>query len=318
MKELKIAAIFPGQGAQYVGMGKDLYENYDRAKKMFDLASDTLNLDLKEICFNGPEEELKKTDVSQAAILTISMICYEIFKEEMGENFSPFIAGGLSLGEYSALVAAGCVSFKDALFIVKERGKYMQESCEESKGGMASILGLDSEVIKEICDEVKKENYVAVANFNCPGQIVISGTQEGVKAAQQKAVEKNAKKVIPLNVSGAFHSELMATAAEKLGKVLQEKEIFFSEKMKVVTNVNGQEIKAEDNIKDILVKQVVSSVYWENCIGVMIGYGVDCFIEFGCGKVLGGLLKRIDRKANYTNVGDIESIKNSKIFLTSL
>lgn len=315
-KDLKIAAMFPGQGAQYVGMGKSLYENSVKAKEVMDKASEVLGFDLPKMCFEGSTEDLTKTEISQPAILAVSVAALEALKEKVGD-FTPFISGGLSLGEYSALVASGSISLEDALSVVRQRGQFMSEACSEKEGGMLSLIGLDREQAKSVCDKIEGK-YIAVANLNSPGQIVLSGEKEAVEEAAVVAKEAGAKRSVVLNVAGGFHSELMESAAVKLKPVLDAVSINVAGASKSVTNVTGKVVTETDDIKDILVKQVTGAVYWEDCIATMSSEGADCFVEFGCGKVLSGLMRRIDRKAACSNVEDVDSLDKCVEFLNSL
>ena len=304
----KLAFIFPGQGAQSVGMGKDFYDNYDIAKKLFDEADEVLGYSIKNMCFNGSEDDLKLTANTQPAILIVSVIVSEILKSN---GINPDIAGGHSLGEYSALVAADVIDFKDAVLLVHKRGQFMQEAVPVGEGSMAAIIGLDDNTIVEICNKISSGvGAVQAVNFNCPGQTVIAGTTKGVDAAVEELKTAGAKKAVVLPVSAPFHSTLMAPAAKKLAAELDKVE-FRDAKFPVAANVNGElETKAEV-IKQNLITQADHPVKWIACVDAMRNFGADTFIEAGPGKTLCGFNKRIDRKLISLNVEDIESLQKT-------
>lgn len=303
----KLAFVFPGQGAQKVGMGKDFYDNYDVAKKMFKEADEALGYSIMQMCFEGPEEDLKLTANTQPAILTISCIANEILKEN---GIQPEITGGHSLGEYSALVCAGALKFQDAVALVHKRGSYMQEAVPVGEGGMAAIIGLDRDTIVQVCQEVSQESPVQAVNFNCPGQIVIAGASKGVEVAAEKLKAAGAKKAVVLPVSAPFHSTLMKPAAEKLAAELNEVEVQDA-KIPVVANVNAKILTAADEIKSSLVAQAASPVLWEDCVAAMTGFGADVLLEAGPGKTLCGFNRRIDKAIKSLNVEDVESLEKS-------
>ena len=304
----KLAFIFPGQGAQSVGMGKDFYDNYDIAKKLFDEADEALGYSIKKMCFEGSEEDLKLTANTQPAILVVSVIVSEILKSN---GITPDIAGGHSLGEYSALVSANVLDFKDAVLLVHKRGQYMQEAVPVGEGSMAAIIGLDDDKIVEICEKVSKDvGEVQAVNFNCPGQTVIAGTTKGVDAAVKELNEAGAKKAVVLPVSAPFHSTLMAPAAKKLATEL-EKVDFRDAAFPIAANVNGELETKADIIKQNLVTQADHPVKWIACVNAMKNFGADTFIEAGPGKTLCGFNKRIDRKIISLNVENIESLNKT-------
>ena len=303
----KIAFVFPGQGAQKVGMGKDFYEHYDVAKKLFKEADEALGYSIKEMCFEGPEEGLRLTANTQPAILTMSVIANEILKEH---GLQPEVTGGHSLGEYSALVAAGVLNFQDAVVLVHKRGAFMQEAVPVGQGGMAAIIGLDRNVIIETCEKVSAESAVQAVNFNCPGQVVIAGTTAGVEKAVKLLSEAGAKKAIILPVSAPFHSSLMKPAAAKLAVEL-DKVTLSDAAFPVVANVTGTLLTKAADIKDSLVKQAASPVKWEDCVAAMKDFGADTFVEAGPGKTLCGFNKRIDRSLKSLNVEDVESLQKT-------
>lgn len=301
----KIAFLFPGQGSQSVGMGKALASTSEKAATIFKRADERLETNLSQIIFEGPEEELTLTVNTQPALLTTSIAILDVFKES--EIEADFVAGH-SLGEYSALVAAKAISFEDAVYAVRKRGTFMEEAVPAGLGAMAAILGMDRELLAEITKEVSASGSpVELANLNCPGQIVISGSKEGVAQASVIAKEKGARRIIPLQVSGPFHSSLMKPAAEKLAEVLNQ--IVISDAaIPVIANVSATAVTSGEQIKDYLIQQVFSPVLWEDSINYLLSQGVDTFVEIGSGNVLSGLVKKIDRKVNVFAVNDKETL----------
>ncbi len=304
----KLAFVFPGQGAQAVGMGKDFCEEYEVAKRLFKEADEALGYSIQQMCFEGPAEDLKLTANTQPAILTMSVIANEILKEH---GIQPDIAGGHSLGEYSALVAAGALKFQDAVLLVHKRGQFMQEAVPVGEGGMAAVIGLADEVIVEACEKASASaGAVQAVNFNCPGQTVIAGTTKGVETAVELLTAAGAKKAVILPVSAPFHSTLMKPAAEKLAAELDKIEIHDAA-FPVVANVNGKmETKAEE-IKANLVAQAASPVKWIDCVNTMKEYGADVYVEAGPGKTLCGFNKRIDRTLTSMNVENLASLQKT-------
>ena len=302
----KVVYLFAGQGSQYVGMGKDLYEAFPESKAVFDKADKVLGFSITNLCFAGPQEELTRTQNCQPAILTTSIAAWEAFKSQIANRKSQIAyAAGLSLGEYSALVAAQALSFEDAVYLVRRRGEFMEEEALKSPGRMASILGLNLEAIKSICQETKIE----VANINCPGQIVLSGGIKEIEKATKLAYERGAKKVFLLEVSGAFHSSFMLGVSLKLAKELNKIKINLP-RMPVVSNVSARPTTQPSEIKENLIKQVASSVLWEDSMKLLLSKNVTTFFEFGPGKVLKGLLRRIDERVRVINIEKKEDILN--------
>jgi [acyl-carrier-protein] S-malonyltransferase len=302
----KIAFVFPGQGAQKVGMGRDAYDHHPAARQIFERADAKLGFELSKLIFNGPEEELKLTYHTQPALLTTSVALLEAFKEK---GLTPVYVAGHSLGEYSALVAAGVLSFEDAVNTVQARGQFMDKAVPAGKGTMAAVLGADREQLYQLCTQVTAEvDLVELANVNCPGQIVISGSTAGVQAIVERGKEAGAKRVIPLEVSGPFHSSWMKPAAEQLSEVLAA--ISMNKAViPVVANVTARPVQDAEQIRSLLVEQVYSPVLWEDSVAWMIEQGVDTFIEIGSGTVLAGLIKKIDRSVKVYSIHDLESMK---------
>lgn len=302
----KTAYIFPGQGSQTVGMGKDLYDTSPAAKQVFDAADEALRMSLSQLCFNGPKDELTKTVNAQPALLVMSMASLAALKEEAPNAFAaPSYMAGHSLGEYSALTAADSLSFVDAVRLARERGRLMYEAGLEHPGSMASIIAMSKEEVEKVC----KETGTYIANYNCPGQIAISGGKEEVKKAMKLAKERGARMAIPLQVSGAFHSPLMQSASDSLRPMIEKTNIS-SPAVPVVGNTKAQLMTTKDDVKTELEEQVCNSVQWEASVRFMLDQGVDTFIELGAGKVLSGLLRRIDPKAKAINIGSIDNIKS--------
>ncbi len=303
----KIACIFPGQGAQYSGMGREIAENYSEAMAIFDMASQRLGIDMKKLCFEGSEEELKQTENTQPSILTTSIALLEVLKLR---GIQPHITAGLSLGEYSALVASNAIRFEDAVALVRKRGKYMQEAVPAGEGTMAAVMGMEREAVLECLKMASGYGVVEAANFNCPGQIVIAGHTKAVEHACGILKEKGAKRAMVLPVSAPFHSSLLKPAGDKLALELEQVEIQ-DNTLPVVSNVNAQIIMDKYEIKRCLIEQVSNSVLWEDSIRRMIDLGVDTFIEVGPGKTLSAFVKKIDKGLSVYNVEDMESLENT-------
>jgi [acyl-carrier-protein] S-malonyltransferase len=300
----KIAFIFPGQGSQAVGMGRELYNKYNSFKKIVDEAETILNIGLRQIIFEGSEETLKQTQFTQPAIFVISAACLEILREK---NINPEIVAGHSLGEYTALFAAGSLSLSEALGLIQKRSQFMQEAGQKRPGGMAAIIGLDINKVNEICQAVSQYGLAEPVNFNCPGQIVIAGDIKACEEAVKLAQERGALKAIKLEVSGAFHSSLMNEASQKFHQELTKYEIKDAV-IPVITNFNASQTIRAGDIRECMVKQVNNPVRWEESINKMLSGGIDTFIEVGPGRVLSGLVKRINKSVNILNVENEKSL----------
>lgn len=303
----RLAFIFPGQGAQYVGMGKDFAASYAIARETFEQASDILGFDIAQIAFEGPEDQLKQTRYSQPAIYVTSIALLRVLKEQL-PDLTPVIAGGLSLGEYTALTAAGYLSFEDCLPLVQWRGQVMHEACESTQGTMAAIMGLEADTVESLVKGLGLPNDLWTANFNCPGQVVLSGTVKGIEAGIAACKEKGAKRALPLQVHGAFHSGLMQQAQERLAEKVQASPLTMSETA-LVMNVTGRQVKELDELKELLIQQVTQAVRWESCIRSMVDYGIDTFVEIGCGTTLRGMNKRIRVEEPTLNLNTIEDLE---------
>lgn len=304
----KVAFVFPGQGSQFVGMGQALSEQSEAARHIFEQADEALGFSLSGLCFAGPEEELKLTANTQPAILTASIAVMAALNEKL-PDYKPAFVAGHSLGEYSALVAAGALSFADAVKTVRARGQFMEEAVPAGQGAMAAVLNMDRSALHAVCEEVTASGHpVQLANMNCPGQIVISGSAEGVKLAGEKAKEAGAKRVLPLNVSGPFHSSLMQPAADKLQAVLAGVTVQEAN-VPVVANVTARPVFEATIIVDQLVQQVSAPVLWEDSVQWMVEAGVTTFVEIGPGKVLAGLIKKIaPADTTIISVQDMDSL----------
>lgn len=303
---MKLGFVFPGQGAQEIGMGKDIYEKYYEVKKIYDLAKEITGVDVADLTFNTTEESLSQTKNTQIAILVMSLGILEILKEN---KIEADISCGLSLGEYTALIYSRIIELEEGIKIVQKRGKYMQEYVPEGEWSMAAVLGLDDEEVIEVCKKVKN-GFVVPANLNCQGQIVVSGDKEGINEVMALAKEAGAKRVIELKTSGPFHTEKLERASKELAKELDKITINKISK-KVIKNIDGTEYKEEDNIREILAKHVMSPVYFTKCIDEMLKQGVDTFVEIGPGKVLSGFIRKTNKEVKIYNINNLETLENT-------
>lgn len=304
----RVAFMFPGQGSQIVGMGKEIYNHYPEIHELYEKANDILNKNITKLMFEGPGSELTETENAQPALLLSSIATHKILEKE---NITPMMTVGHSLGEYSALVAANSLSIIDALPLVATRGKLMEEAFPEGQGSMAAILGLSEEQIVEVLVNLRDKEIVDIANLNCPGQIVISGTVKGLELATPLLTNAGARRVLPLNVSGPFHSRLMKSANKEFAKELHNITIKQAN-IPVYANVTAKQVTNENEIKELLIKQLYSPVRFEESIRSMIQQGVDAFIEVGNGRVLSGLIKKIDRTIPTFTTDNLASINKLK------
>jgi len=312
---MKVAYVFPGQGSQWVGMGRDLYDNFDSAKAIFDQADEVLGFPLSQLCFDGPEDELRQTINAQPALATVSFACFETAHDVSDGNGLPppaFVAGH-SLGEYTALAAARVLDFATTVYLARERGRLMYEAGLRKPGGMVAIIGLDEASVAEIC----RETDTQIANINCPGQLVISGAKEELTKAADLAKARGAHRIIPLQVSGAFHTPLMQSAVDGMSEILAT--VSFREPLiPIIANTVAQPMTTAEQMKEELLRQLCNSIQWQRSIEYMVDDGVSTFIEIGPGRVLSGLIKRINKNVKTVNIGDANAIRNmadSRAFL---
>jgi [acyl-carrier-protein] S-malonyltransferase len=313
MNTAATAFLFPGQGSQVVGMGKDLFERFPVARKTFDEADDALGKKLSQLCFEGPEDQLRLTENTQPAILTVSVAAWRVLEEK---GIKPAFVAGHSLGEYSAHVAAGTISFADAVRTVRNRGKYMQEAVPVGTGAMAAILGMSLDAVGEVCGNAAQGQVCEPANINSPDQIVISGHTAAVERAVKLAQERGAKRAILLPVSAPFHCSLMKPAQERLAVDLQKLE-FAAPKIPVVCNVYAKPVEDAESSREALVRQVTGSVNWSDSMQLLISRGIQTFVEVGPGKVLCGLMRQIDRSKKCVNVEDEASLQKTMEYFSA-
>ncbi len=307
----KTAFLFPGQGAQCVGMGKDFYTHFKEAREIFSEANEVLGFDIADLCFHGKQEELNKTSVCQPAILVISLAILEVLKRNSPIQINTCLAAaGLSLGEYTAHVSAGSMTFKNAVKLVYKRGMFMQEACNANPGGMVSVIGLEDEKVEQICAEMRPLGIICAANYNSPGQVVVSGEKPLLEKVSVLAKERGARMVVPLKVDGAFHSDLMSPASDKLAKELEATPIS-KPNIPVVANIHARYAREPDEIKASLAKQLNSPVRWHQSISMLIQNGFNQFYEIGPGKTLSGLMKRIDSTQEIKNIDTVEAFENT-------
>jgi [acyl-carrier-protein] S-malonyltransferase len=305
---MKTAFLFPGQGAQYAGMGKDIAERYPQTQSFFSRANAIVGYDLEQICFQGPNEKLNSTSVSQPAIFVVCATLLDLIKTS-ANSIQADVTAGLSMGEYTALYAAGLISFEDGLRLVQKRGQAMQAAADATQGSMVSILGLDDVQIISLCEEASQGQLLVPVNFNCPGQIVLSGTVAACQRAAELAEKYGAMKAVPLSVTGAFHSEMMAPAAKELEKALAGCPIDNPSGISVIANVHAAYYRDADDIRHGLVKQLIQPILWQNCMEKLLADGVENFYEIGPGRVLTGLMKRISRRTKITNISTAETLQ---------
>ena len=312
---MKIGFLFPGQGAQVVGMGKDIYEKYPEAKQMYDKVEELTGINIADISFNGPENKLNETKYTQIAILTMSLAILEVLKKE---DINAEISAGLSLGEYSALIYSKAINLEDGIKTVQKRGEYMQSLVPEGEWLMAAILGMSDDQVEKICQNVK-DGFVVPANYNCEGQIAISGEREAVKEAEELAKQEGAKKVVELKTSGPFHTSKLIKASEALSKELEKIQIN-KFNTKVIKNIDGEIYTDNDNIKEILEKHIISPVKFSKTIQTMLNEDVDTFIEIGPGKSLAGFVKRTKTEKPITiiNINNVQTLENAINYLKNI
>ena len=302
---MKVAYVFPGQGAQWVGMGRDLYQNFDSAKAVFEQADQALGFSISQLCFEGPEEELRQTVNAQPAIVTVSFACLEASREANAGLPPAVFTAGHSLGEYTALAAAGVLDFATTVYLARERGRLMHEAGQMTPGGMTAIIGLDGPLLADVCEQTG----VRIANINCPGQIVISGAKDNLNQAADLAKAKGAYRTIPLQVSGAFHTLLMQPAVDGMAEIIATLS-FGDPVVPIIGNTTAQPLTTAEAVKEELLTQLCNCVQWQRSVEYMVNDGVSTFIELGPGKVLAGLIKRIDKGVKIVNIGDVEAVKN--------
>ena len=308
---MKTAFLFPGQGAQVVGMGADIAHSFPAAAEIFKKANEIIGFDLSEICFKGPAEQLSSTTISQPAIFTTSAAILEVIRTEPAtKGINADVTAGLSLGEYTALYAAGVISFEDGLVLVQKRGQAMQAAADANEGSMVSIIGLDDETAHRLCEEAGEGDLLEPVNFNCPGQIVISGEKKACRRAKELALKVGAIKAVRLEVAGAFHTRMMSGAAEALAKALADSEITEPSQTRTIANIDAEYYETDEKIKEGLVKQLTCPILWQKCMERLLDDGVEMFYEIGPGRVLTGLMKRINRKTKVVNLSNLKAIKD--------
>jgi len=306
---MKTAFLFPGQGAQAVGMGAEIVRSFGVAAQVYKKADDIIGFNLSRICFEGPAEKLNTTTISQPAIFVTSAAILEVLRTEPATcQIKPDVTAGLSLGEYTALYAAGVIGFDDALTLVAKRGQAMQAAAEMKEGAMVSIIGLDDDKVNQLCAEASEGGLLKAVNFNCPGQIVVSGSKDACERAEKLAEKYGVIKAVRLDVAGAFHTELMSTAADALKVALEKSELSEPSDVKIIANINSEYYKTSKEIAEGLIKQLTNAIYWQKCMEKLIAERIEKFYEIGPGRVLTGLMRRINRKTKVVNVSTLQAI----------
>ena len=307
---MKTAFLFPGQGAQVVGMGKDIVQSFPAASQIYDKANEIIGFDLSRICFEGPAEQLNATTISQPAIFATSAAILEVLRRNAAtSDIQADVTAGLSLGEYTALYAAGVISFEDALILVQKRGQAMQAAADATEGAMVSIIGLDEQQVRQICAEASQGELLAPVNFNCPGQIVVSGSKPACARAEELAEKYGAIKAVRLEVAGAFHTEMMASAADTLRDALSSCTIGKPSDTKIIANIDAEYYQSAEKIAEGLTKQLTCPILWQKCMERLQVDGIEQFYEIGPGRVLTGLMRRVNRKVKVTNISSLQTIK---------
>jgi len=307
---MKTAFLFPGQGSQTVGMGADVAQAFPNASALFEKANQIIGFDLRKVCFEGPADRLNATTMSQPAIFATSAAFLEVLRTSPATaGLRPDVTAGLSMGEYTALYAAGALSFEDGLRLVTKRGEAMQAAADRTPGSMVSLIGVDEDKVRQLCAEAGDGDLIEPVNFNCPGQIVVSGTRGACERAERLAEKYGAMKAVRLEVAGAFHTRMMSDAAEALQNALQQARIAPPGGIQTVVNITGEYYGSADGIIEGLTRQLVSPILWQKCMERLLADGVEQFYEIGPGRVLTGLMKRINRKTKVTNVSDLSSLK---------